>query len=238
MKFVNVEDPKLTKPMVIAAMQDMGDVGSIVINFINVSLNTRCFRYVYPAFPNYVIDNAGYIDFRPETWEYRFGRDTIEFGGGISQPQTNEELYELCQDVIDVSKKYSAQLVYTVGAFHTSRPINKQPKTFVTTTSEDLMHQVKRIGVETTPGPSIITGFNGLILGFAKLNNLRGIGLYAEIDDPDIPQYRAAKSILQLLERLTYLKFGELHKLDVMAEAVDKELDKIRATDDSTSQER
>jgi len=235
MKFVNVEDPKLTKPMVIAAMRDMGNVGSIVINFINVSLNTRCFRYVYPAFPNYVIDNGGYIEFRPETWEYRFGRDTIEFGGGVSQPQTNEELYQL---VIDVAKKYSAQLVYTVGAFHTSRQINKQPKTFVTTTSEDLMQQVKRLGVETTPQPSFITGFNGLILGFAKLNNLKGIGIYAEIDDPDIPQYRAAKCILQLLERLTFLKFGELHELDVMAEAVDKEIDKMRARDDSSSQER
>jgi proteasome assembly chaperone (PAC2) family protein len=233
MKFTNVEEPQVTKPMIIAAMQDMGNVGSIVIDFINRSLNTRCFRYASPPFPNYVIDKGGYIEFQPERWEYKYGRNIIEFGGGTSQPQTNAELYEMCEDVIDVAKKYSAQLIYTVGAFHTNRYLSKQPKAFVTTTSRELMAQVKRLGVETTLQSFFITGFNGLILGFAKSNNIRGIGVYGEINDPQIPQYRAAKSILQLLERLTFLKFGELHELDIMAEAVDKEIDKTRTSDDS-----
>jgi uncharacterized protein len=233
MKFTNVEEPQVTKPMIIAAMQDMGNVGSIVIDFINRSLNTRCFRYASPPFPNYVIDKGGYIEFQPERWEYKYGRNIIEFGGGTSQPQTNAELYEMCEDVIAVAKKYSAQLIYTVGAFHTSRYLSKQPKTFVTTTSQELMEQVKRLGVETTQQSFFITGFNGLILGFAKSNNIRGIGVYGEINDPQIPQYRAAKNILQLLEKLTFLKFGELHELDIMAEAIDKEIDKTRTSDDS-----
>jgi uncharacterized protein len=233
MKFTNVEEPQVTKPMIIAAMQDMGNVGSIVIDFINRSLNTRCFRYVSPPFPNYVIDKGGYIEFQPERWEYKYGRNIIEFGGGTSQPQTNAELYEMCEDVIAVAKKYSAQLIYTVGAFHTSRYLSKQPKTFVTTTSQELMEQVKRLGVETTLQSFFITGFNGLILGFAKSNNIRGIGVYGEINDPQIPQYRAAKNILQLLEKLTFLKFGELHELDIMAEAINKEIDKTRTSDDS-----
>ncbi|MGA8911547.1 MAG: hypothetical protein WB443_01675 [Nitrososphaeraceae archaeon] len=110
MKFTNVEEPQVTKPMIIAAMQDMGNVGSIVIDFINRSLNTRCFRYASPPFPNYVIDKGG-IEFQPERWEYKYGRNIIEFGGGTSQPQTNAELYEMCEDVIDVAKKYSAQLI-------------------------------------------------------------------------------------------------------------------------------
>jgi uncharacterized protein len=233
MKFTNVEEPQVTKPMIIAAAQDMGNVGSIVIDFINRSLNTRCFRYVSPPFPNYVIEKGGYIEFQPERWEYKYGRNIIEFGGGTSQPQTNAELYEMCEDVIAVAKKYSAQLIYTVGAFHTSRYLSKQPKTFVTTTSPELMEQVKRLGVETTLQSFFITGFNGLILGFAKSNNIRGIGVYGEINDPQIPQYRAAKNILQLLEKLTFLKFGELHELDIMAEAIDKEIDKTRTSDDS-----
>jgi hypothetical protein len=54
-----------------------------------------------------VIDKGG-IEFQPERWEYKYGRNIIEFGGGTSQPQTNAELYEMCEDVIDVAKKYSA----------------------------------------------------------------------------------------------------------------------------------
>ncbi|HEY6165774.1 MAG TPA: hypothetical protein VIW25_12775 [Nitrososphaeraceae archaeon] len=59
-KFTNVEESQVTKPMIIAAMQDMGNIGSIVIDFINRSLNTRCFRYASPPFPNYMIDKGIY----------------------------------------------------------------------------------------------------------------------------------------------------------------------------------
>jgi proteasome assembly chaperone (PAC2) family protein len=207
-------------------MQDMGNVGTIAIEFINRSLKTVLFRYVSSYYPNYVVDKGGYIDFEQERWEYRYAKDTIIFGGGVGQPQTNKELYELCQDVIDIAKIHSAQLIYTVGAFHTNRNIGKQPKTFVTTTSPDLTERLINLHIETTPQSSLITGFNGLILGFAKLNNIQGIGLYSEINDPQIPQYHSAKSVLELLERLTYQKFGGFEELDIMADAVDDEMQK------------
>ena len=233
MDFVEVERPEVTKPIIIAAMQDMGNVGSIVIDFINKNLNTHLFRYISPPQPNYVIDKGGYIDFQPEKWEYRYGKGIIGFGGGMGQPQTNQELYDLCGDVISIAKIYSTQFIYTLGALHTSKRINKQPRTFVTTTSEELTQPILRLGGETTPQSSLITGFNGLILGFAKMNDIKGIGLYSEINEPCIPQYRSAKSVLQLLERLTFSNFGQLEELDIMAEAVEKEIDQMRRADES-----
>jgi uncharacterized protein len=109
-----------------------------------------------------------------------------------------------------------------------ARTIGKKPETFVTTTSRELADQIRRLGVQTTPQSSLITGFNGLMLGFAKINNIQGIGLYGELNDPRIQQYRTAKSVLQLLERLTYQRFGTLEELDVMAEAVDKEIERMK----------
>jgi proteasome assembly chaperone (PAC2) family protein len=234
MNFVDVERPELARPIIIAAMQDMGNVGSIVLDFINRNLKTHLFRYISPPYPNYVIDRGGYIDFQPEKWEYRYGKGIIGFGGGTGQPQTNEELYELCQDVMTIARLYSVQLIYTLGAFHTSRRIDKQPKTFITTTSQELTEQIKRLGVETTRQSSLITGFNGLILGFAKMNNIKGIGLYGEINEPQIPQYRSAKSVLQLLGKLTFQDFGQLEELDRMAELVEKEMDDMRRADSSS----
>ncbi len=231
MEFIDIATPDINKPILVAAMQDMGDIGSVAIHFINKNLNTMPFRYVSACYPNYVIDRGGYIDFQPEKWQYRYARDMIVFGGGIGQPQTNEELYELCQDVIDIAKKYSVQLIYTLGAFHTRRNLEKKPKTFVTTTSQTLTERIRSLGIETTPPSSLITGFNGLILGFAKLNDIQGIGLYAEINDPQIPQYRSAKSVLQLLERLTYQKFKDLGELDAMGEAVDDEIERLKKSD-------
>ncbi len=224
MEFINKLEPETSKPLVIAAMQDMGNVGSIVINFINKHLHTVPFRYVKSTRPPYVYDKGGYIEIPEEKWEYRYGNDFIVFGGGAGQPQQTDELNELCQDVINVAKKYSAKFIYTVGGYHTSRQFGKHPTTYLTTTSNELLDQIKRLNIETTPQQSIITGFNGLILGYAKLNGLDGIGLYGEILNPDIPQYRAAKSILQTLEKLTYQKLGDMSELDMKAESVDEKL--------------
>jgi proteasome assembly chaperone (PAC2) family protein len=216
--FIQKNKLDISKPLLIAAMQDMGDVGSIVIDFINSNLKTSIFREVQPSYPAYVIDNGGYIDIPEEKWDYRYAKDVIVFGGGSGQPSSTEELNVLCRDVINIAKTYSVRFIYTLGGFHTPNLIDGEPKTFVTTTSKDLTEQVRKLGILTTPEASIITGFNGLILGFAKIHGLQGIGLYAELNEPKVPQYRSAKSILKTLEKLTYRRFGDTSDLDSMAQ--------------------
>jgi len=224
MEFFQEKEPEIKKPIIIAAMQDMGNVGSIVVDFINTHLNTKQFRIAESSYPSYVIDKGGYIDLPDEKWVYRHTNDLIIFGGGTGQPQTSEELHLLCQDVIDVAKKYSAKFIYTLGGFHTDRELNKNPKTFVTATTIQLKDHLEKLQVNTTPQRSLITGFNGLILGYAKKNNIQGIGLYGELSNPEIPQYRAAKSIIKTLEKLTYLKLGNTDELDIMADDIDEKL--------------
>jgi len=212
----------VVKPIIIAAMQDMGNVGSIVINFINESLKTKKFRIAKISFPTYVIDKGGYIELPDENWEYRYTDDLIVFGGGKGQPQNNMELNALCQDVIDVSRKYSAKFIYTIGGFHTNRIFEKNPKTYITTTSQELTKHIERLNIDITPQKSIITGFNGLILGFAKKNNIQGIGMYGELNEPEIPQYRSAISIIKTIEKLTYRKFGDISQLEIMAQKIEQ----------------
>jgi proteasome assembly chaperone (PAC2) family protein len=222
MEFTQDIEPNVKKPIVIAAMQDMGNVGSIVVNFINDSLRTKIFRIARTLDPTYVIDRGGYIDLPNESWEYKYTEDLIIFGGGKGQPQGNREINALCQDVIDIVKKYSAKFIYTLGGFQTNRVLDNNPKTYITTTSMELTKQMKRLNVETTPQKSIITGFNGLILGFAKKNGIHGIGMYGELNEPDIPQYRAAISIIKTLEKLTYRKLGDTSQLEAMAQEIER----------------
>ena len=222
MEFTQNEEPSIEKPIVIAAMQDMGNVGSIVINFINDSLRTKIFRIARTSDPSYVVDRGGYIDLPNESWEYKYTEDLIIFGGGKGQPQGNSEINALCQDVIDIAKKYSAKFIYTLGGFHTNRVLDNNPKTYITTTSMELTKQMKGLNVETTPQKSIITGFNGLILGFTKKNGIQGIGMYGELNEPEIPQYRAAISIIKTLEKLTYRKLGDTNQLEVMAQEIER----------------
>ena len=78
------------------------------------------------------------------------------------------------------------------------------------------------LNVETTPQKSIITGFNGLILGFAKRSGIQGIGMYGELNEPEIPQYRSAISIIKTLEKLTYRKLGDTSQLEIMAQEIER----------------
>ena len=222
MDFTQNKEPDIKKPIIIAAMQDMGNVGSIVINFINESLRTKTFRTAKTPFPTYIVDKGGYIDLPDEKWEYAHTDDLIIFGGGKGQPQSNSELNALCQDVIDVAKKYSVKFIYTLGGFHTSRIFENNPKAYITTTSKELTKQMEGLNVDTTPQKSIITGFNGLVLGFAKKNDIQGIGIYGELNEPEIPQYRAAISIIKTLEKLTYMKFGDTSQLEMMAQEIER----------------
>ena len=222
MEFIQKEEPGIKKPIMIAAMQDMGNVGSIVINFINKSLKSKPFRTAKVSFPTYVIDNGGHVDLPKENWEYKYTEDLIIFGGGNGQPQDNNELNLLCKDVIDIAEKYSAKFIYTLGGFHTNRILENNPKTYITTTSMDLKKQMEKLELDMTPQKSAITGFNGLILGFAKKNNIQGIGMYGELNQPEIPQYRAAISIIKTIEKLTYRKLGSTEELEMLAREIDQ----------------
>ncbi len=73
-----------------------------------------------------------------------------------------------------------------------------------------------------TPQKSLITGFNGLILGFAKKYEIQGIGMYGELNQPEIPQYRAAISIIKTIEKLTYRKLGNKEELEILAQEVEQ----------------
>lgn len=224
MKFTQIAEPVIEKPLIIAAMQDMGNVGNIVIDFLNKSKKTTSFRRAESTEMSYVLDKGGHIEIPKEGWDYRYSQNLIVFGGGAGQPKTTEELHELCKDVISVAKKYSVKFIYTVGGFHTTQIIRDEPKAFITTTSQDLSKQLEKMDVSMTPSRSVITGFNGLILGYAKQNDIYGIGLYGELADPAIPQYRAAKSIIKTLEKLTYQSFGSTEEIDIMASDIDKKM--------------
>lgn len=54
------------------------------------------------------------------------------------------------------------------------------------------------------------------------MNLIQGIGMYGELNDPEIPQYRAAISIIKTLEKLTYRKFGDTSSLEITAQEMER----------------
>ena len=64
MEFEDTRAPDVKKPLIIAAMQDMGNVGSIVVNFINKNLGTAQFRRATSSRPPFVYDKGGTLRFQ------------------------------------------------------------------------------------------------------------------------------------------------------------------------------
>lgn len=222
MKFYERDTPSMDKPVVIAAMPDMGNVGGIVIDFIKTKARTRTFRVARTSYPDFVVDRGGYIETPAEEWSYGHAAGLVVFGGGVGQPRDGAEVHSICQDVVDVAQRYSAGMLYTVGGLHAdaSGPV---PRTFAVATTTELAAQLKRSGFLRNPRRSVIRGFNGMILGYAKAAGIRGIGLYGELADPSVPQYRTAKAVIETLERLTYRRFGDTTELDAMAEYAERD---------------
>lgn len=231
MRFVQEFELKLQKPIVIAGMQDMGSVGSIVVDFIRDHLRARRFRTACSSLSGYVVDNGGYIDVVREQWSYAHTDDLIIFGGGSGQPQTPQEMHEVCTDVIAVAKKHSAKLIYAVGGLHTDRDLQGSPRSYVTSTSKKMASQLAGYNFLLTSGRSLITGFNGLILGYAKRNGIRGIGVFGELNDPSAPQYRTAKAVVETLRQLTFQKLGDTSALDRLADDTDGKMSEERGAD-------
>jgi predicted ATP-grasp superfamily ATP-dependent carboligase len=70
-------------------------------------------------------------------------------------------------------------------------------------TDQKLLESLKPHGVKTLSNDvKSITWFNGLVLGAAKNKNIDGIGLFGEIFDPEAPQHRAAKNIINKIEKI------------------------------------
>ena len=127
-----------------------------------------------------------------------------------------------------------AEIIRTEGSIHPDKVadqisdavldsiLKNDPKTYVTTTSTELKKQMEKLNLDLTPQKSLISGFNGLILGFAKKHDIQGIGMYGEINQPEVPQYRAAISIIKTIEKLTYRKLGNTEELEILAQEMDQ----------------
>jgi proteasome assembly chaperone (PAC2) family protein len=76
-------------------------------------------------------------------------------------------------------------------------------------TDQKLLESLKPHGVKTLSNDvKSITWFNGLILGAAKNKNIDGIGLFGEIIDPEAPQHRAAKNIINKIEKILKIQIN------------------------------
>lgn len=200
--------PKLNKPIMIAALPDMGNVAGIGMDFLVKKLKAKLFAEIYAFWPPAVSYEQGLIKYDQSSYKFHYlQKENIVLFSGEFNPSDPRRLYELCYEVVDMAKKLKASTLYSIGAA-LRQPSPAEPKLFAATTTSKYLNLLKKKKLELLNTQGQITGFNGLVLGIAKEKQLDGICILGEIDNPNVIQPKSAKLILEKL--LQVLELGPL----------------------------
>ena len=200
--------PKLNRPVMIAALPDMGNVAGIGMEFLVKKLKAKLFAEIYAFWPPAVSYEQGLIKYDQSTYKFHYlQKENLVFFSGEFNPSDPRRLYELCYEVVGMAKKLKVSTLYSIGAA-LRQPSPAEPKLFAATTTQKHLSLLKKKKLELLNTQGQITGFNGLVLGIAKEKHLDSICILGEIDNPNVIQPRSAQLILAKL--LQVLDLGPL----------------------------
>lgn len=200
--------PKLNRPIMIAALPDMGNVAGIGMEFLVKKLKAKLFAEIYAFWPPAVSYEQGLIKYDQSSYKFHYSqKENIVFFSGEFNPSDPRRLYELCYEVVDMAKKLKVSTLYSIGAA-LRQPSPAEPKLFAATTTPKHLSLLKKKKLELLNTQGQITGFNGLVLGIAKEKQLDSICILGEIDNPNVIQPKSAQLILAKL--LQVLELGPL----------------------------
>jgi uncharacterized protein len=220
-EIVEIEKPgKLSDPILVSGLPGSGLVGKVAVDHLIQQLSARHFAEVYcdGMAAQVFIETNGVASLSRNDFFYwkntsRGKRDLI-FYTGDSQPTTGEAEYELSASVSSyVKTSFLAKELVTLGAYVTGS-FTETPKVYGSATDSEYVKRLTDLGV-TLMEEGAITGMNGLLLGMAKLQGLRGCSLLGETSGYAVDP-RASKSVLVDLGRLLDLQL-DLSALDQKA---------------------
>ncbi len=204
MKLKEIENVKMNNIVLVAALPDMGRVGGLVSGFLAKQLGTRLTAEIESIEKPWVTHENGIASLHVDIYKVFADRqNSIIVFTGDTQPQDASELYELCDLLLDTVQGYgNLKRLYSAGGYLKQQVVD-EPRVYATANNPAALKELDKYGIGRLGSEvNSITWFNGLILGMAAKRGIDGIGLFGEIDNPGVPQYMAAKSIVKVIARM------------------------------------
>ena len=206
----------MNKPVGIVASRGMRSIGIIAIDYLIKKLQPKLidelysthFPIIYETHPSY----AAHPDYpgTPGIWLQKIGAalPKVEFYLSVS-PQlllargyhaNFQGQYEVAEQVLDIYEKHGVKRLFVLAGYGVG-----EGEVCCAATDIELIEELKKHGMETGyEGPFM--GFSGLVLGRAKLRGMKGACLFGRsqpsVEDPEYPDPRAAKKVLETLNRI------------------------------------
>ncbi len=203
--------PRLKSPHMVAAWPGVGNVATIVANYLKSKLDFKDLaEIVAPQFFDpigiAVKDNVVEAPQFPQSKFYYWkdktkgGNDLIIF---IGDDQPAAKGYALAQCVLDVAVRFGVKRIYTCAAALTHIHPTELPRVWGVATNPALTAELKKYDL-LERGNFQIAGLNGLLLGTAKERNVEGMCLLGEVPQyaTRVPNPMAALAIVSILTKM------------------------------------
>ena len=179
--------PKLKSPNMLAAWPGVGNVATIVAEYLVRKLDFKPLGAVEASYffdPIGVLAKDGLVE-SPQFPQSRFfywknkggGSDVILF---IGDDQPAVKSYELANCILDMGLRFQAKRVYTCAAALTRIHHTEQPRVWGVATNPEVVNDLKEHDL-VQRGNLHISGLNGLLLGVAKERGIDGVCLLGEV---------------------------------------------------------
>jgi uncharacterized protein (TIGR00162 family) len=219
-----IERPKLKNPVLIEGLPGAGFVANIAaLQLINELKAVKFAEIHSPAFQDLVVSVKGGKPRSPtnELYYYqpRRGRGLIILYGN-TQALTAYGQYEICGRILDAAEDLGCKRVACMGGFRKEK-VSDHPRVYCAATDNTTLGDVLKFG--TSVAQVHIAGAAGLLLGLAKLRNMRGFCLLVETLGV-YPDAVAAEAVLGVLCKVLKINI-DLSRLGVAARGTEKILD-------------
>ena len=219
--------PKLNSPNMLAAWPGIGNVASIIANYLKSKLGFKELgaleaSYFFDPIGVLVSDNVIEAPNFPQSqfyyWKNEKGKSDLILFIGDDQPAAKG--YELVNCVLDVGQRFQIKRVYTCAAAMTRIHHTEPPKVWGAATSHQVTDSLRKYHLEQASNLQI-AGLNGLLLGVAKERGLDGVCLLGEVPvyATRVPNPMAALAVMKVLTGIlgVEIDLAELAKMAVEA---------------------
>ncbi len=193
--------PELNEVYLICGFPGSGYVGKLAIDHLIEELKAEHIADIYSSAlpPQVIIRNDGTLELMKNSlYYYKGNHRPIILLTGDSQPIIPDAEYMVADAIFDILK-YKIDTVFTLAAYITGVFVNR-PKVYATATDNHIVEELKSKGLEIMDNGSV-TGMNGIIVGLAKLRNIKGICLLGETSGYVIDA-SAASAVLKVLSNI------------------------------------
>ncbi len=201
--------PQLQSPFLICSFPGTGYVGKIAIDHLIEELHAKLLADIYcTSFPPQImIRTDGVAELMKNSIFYSKATSSndkdILLLTGDSQPSSPESQYVLSEQILDIAAKFNTKEVFTLGAAITGVFVDK-PRVYGTSTDADTLKAFNKLNILTMNIGSV-AGMNGLIIGIAKLREMKGTCLLGE-SSGYVVDAKASKAVLESLLSIIAIK--------------------------------